>query len=219
MQDEIKPVQGKKQISTSKGLIIVFAAAVILFGGAYTWATYTDPLDYDSGSFYLIHKSNRNTNVNGNSNANANANANQNRNTNNSNVSSSSADWKAYRNDTYGFGITFTDPWVGYRLKPVDLAGTVKTFYVNVPTTDSLYAAENEMHYGGYAAPFAISVINKSEWQDDELFARDFGSKLGENDSYVFTGGSWQACPTDLCESAIASSITAVMDSFTAFAI
>lgn len=215
MQDEIKPSHEKKQISTGRGLIIIFATAVILFGGAYTWATYTDPLDYDSGSFNLVTKSNRNSNVN----SNANSNANQNRNTNNSNASNPSADWKAYRNDTYGFGITFTDPWKGYKLKPVDLAGALKTFYVNVPTTDPFHADENEMHYGGYAAPFAISVFNKSEWQDDEMFARDFGSKVGENDSYIFTGSSWQACPTDLCESAIASSITAVMDSFTAFAI
>jgi hypothetical protein len=124
------------------------------------------------------------------------------------------ADWKAYVNSTYGFGLTFTDPWKGYKLKAVDLEGTVKTFYVNVPTTDSLHASETSTAYAGYAAPFAIGVIEKSKWQDDELFARDFGSKVGEKGDYVFTSSRWQACPTDLCSGGISSSLKAVMDSF-----
>jgi len=124
------------------------------------------------------------------------------------------AAWKSYQNTDYGFGLTFTDAWEGYKMKAVDLEGTVKTFYVNIPTTDSNYATETSMSYAGYTAPFAISVINKSEWQDDEIFARDFGSKVGEKGDYVFTSSSWQACPTDLCDGGITSSLKTVMDSF-----
>lgn len=122
--------------------------------------------------------------------------------------------WKTYENTDYGFGLTFTDVWEGYKLKAVDLDGTVKTFYVNVPTKDPIYASETSTAYAGYAAPFAISVIEKSKWQDDELFARDFGSKVGEKGNYVFASSSWQACPTDLCNGDITSSLKTVMDSF-----
>ena len=123
--------------------------------------------------------------------------------------------WKTYENTDYGFGLTFTDAWEGYKMKAVDLEGTVKTFYVNVPTSDPLYVSETSTAYAGYAAPFAISVIEKSKWQDDELFARDFGSKVGEKGDYVFTSSQGQACVTDLCGGDIMSSVKTVMDSFT----
>lgn len=122
--------------------------------------------------------------------------------------------WKAYTNSTYGFGLTFTDPWKGYKIREVNLEGTAKTFYINVPTTDPNYASETSTAFAGYVAPFAISVVNKSEWQDDEIFARDFGSKIGEKGDYVFTSSSWQACPSDLCDGEIPNSIKAVIASF-----
>jgi hypothetical protein len=130
-------------------------------------------------------------------------------------TTTTAAAWKSYQNTDYGFGLTFTDAWEGYKMKAVDLEGTVKTFYVNVPTKDPLNASETSTSYAGYAAPFAIGVIEKSKWQDDELFARDFGSKVGEKGDYIFTSSQWQACPTDLCSGDIASSLKTVMDSFT----
>ncbi|MCL5410349.1 MAG: hypothetical protein M1324_00640 [Patescibacteria group bacterium] len=132
-----------------------------------------------------------------------------------STTDTTTAAWKSYKNTDYGFGLTFTDPWEGYKMKAVDLEGTVKTFYVNVPTKDPLYVSETSTAYAGYAAPFAIGVIEKSKWQDDEIFARDFGSKVGEKGDYIFTSSQWQACPTDLCSSDITNSLKIVMDSFT----
>lgn len=124
------------------------------------------------------------------------------------------ADWKAYTNADYGFHLTFTDPWQGYKFKKVPITGTVATYYVNVPTTDPFYQTATEHSDAGYAAPFAISVINKAEWTGSHEQMIDFGSKIAENANYVFTYGQWQAAPTDIGE-IIGNSIKTVIDSFT----
>ncbi|MFA6423119.1 MAG: hypothetical protein WCW17_01555 [Patescibacteria group bacterium] len=207
-----------KKISTKVGIYLLIIVAVIFAGGALAYFYYYQPTGYDyeiNGSDKVVGTNNKNTNTNLIANSNANANINLNTNS----TADETVDWKTYTNNDYGFSLTFTDAWKGYKLMPVNLQGTVKTLYINVPTTDLLYASDSETHFAGYTAPFAVSVINKYEWQDDEFYARDFGSKVGENEDYIFTSSSWQACPTDLCESEIPKSISIVIDSFTAFAV
>lgn len=121
--------------------------------------------------------------------------------------------WKNYTNSDYGFKLTFTDAWKGYKVKKVALEGTVANYYINMPTTDPFYKDETEMSYAGYAAPFVIGVMDKAGWTGDEMQVKDFGSKIGENAQYVFTGSSWQAGPDDLLSS-LGSSISAIIASF-----
>ncbi len=71
-----------KQIKTSTGLIIIFAAAVILFGGAYTWGT-VNSMDYSVSPSQMIVKKNTNAN------------------------SAETADWKTYTNGTYNYSIIY----------------------------------------------------------------------------------------------------------------
>lgn len=69
----------KKKIKTSTGLIAIFAAVVLFFGGAWTYWTYNDPNSYDNSSdSTLVSRSNTNSNANENTNALTNANANTN---------------------------------------------------------------------------------------------------------------------------------------------
>ena len=77
-QDEKKDLgKEKKKIKTSTGLIAIFAAVVIFFGGALTYWTYNDPNSYDnSADATLVTRSNTNSNANSNKNTNANINTN-----------------------------------------------------------------------------------------------------------------------------------------------
>ena len=70
----------KKKIKTSTGLIAIFAAVVIFFGGALTYWTYNDPNSYSTSTdATVVSKTNTNTNAN------------------------ETADWKTYNNTKYGF--------------------------------------------------------------------------------------------------------------------
>jgi len=86
----------KKGIKTSTGLIVIFAAAVLLVGGVLAYWYYTDPNSYLSSIDATQVKSNTNANANINANSNTNANTN-----------SATADWKTYTNDTYGFSFKY----------------------------------------------------------------------------------------------------------------
>jgi hypothetical protein len=63
-------------------------------------------------------------------------------------------------------------------------------------------------------APFAVGVMNKYEWTGSEDQMMDFGSKIGENDKYVFTYSQWQAVPTDLDAATISSQVKEIIASF-----
>lgn len=82
----------KKEIRTSTGLIIIFAAAVILIGSALTWGN-LNSVDYnDYSGAALLKKPVKKT-------------------------IDETADWKTYINSKYGFGLTFTDDWKNYTIK------------------------------------------------------------------------------------------------------
>lgn len=210
----------KKEIKTSTGLIIVFAAAVLFVGGALAYWYYNDPNSYDTSkdSTIVATKSNTNTNttnVNVNTNANANANVNVNRNANSNNSNSAVASPVTYTNSTYGFTLTLPSNWSTYKVKTAHIEGSVASFYFQVPTTDPLYQAASDTSDAGYASVFVIGVMNKAEWTGDELQVRDFGSKVSENASYVFTYSTSQAGPNEATFTAARLQISAIIATFT----
>jgi hypothetical protein len=120
---------------------------------------------------------------------------------------------QTYTNDKYGFNLTLPADWDKYKVKSTVVDGELNTYYFTLPTTDSTYAQATTTADAGYAAPFVIGVMNKSDWTGSEDQLRDFGDKIGENDKYVFTVSYWQAKPTDLSDS-IATEAHAIVASF-----
>lgn len=204
----------KKEIKTSTGLIAVFAAAVLLVGGALAYWYYNDPNSYDTSKDATIVATKANSNTNS-VNANTNANTNVNRNANSNNSNSAVASSVTYTNSTYGFTLTLPSNWSTYKVKTAHIEGSVASFYFQVPTTDPLYQAASDTSDAGYASVFVIGVMNKAEWTGDELQVRDFGSKVSENASYVFTYSTSQAGPNEATFTAARLQISAIIATFT----
>ena len=119
-----------------------------------------------------------------------------------------------YSNSDYDFTMTLPNDWDKYKVKKTNIEGQLATYYFNLPTTDSLYAEETTTAYAGYVAPFVIGVMNKSDWTGSEDQMKDFGSKVGESDKYVFTYSQWQASPTDLDATTIGAQVKEIIASF-----
>src|SRR3989344_3952204 len=90
--------------------------------------------------------------------------------------------WKIYRNEEYGFKITFTDAWKGYEveLQPMSSNFGAGTVIFKLPTT------KNYGDGSGYAEPLKIYVYSYEYW--DKL-QKEEGSKpglLGKNSDSVF---------------------------------
>ena len=147
----------KKKIKTSTGLIAIFAAVVVFFGGALTYWTYNDPNSYSSSlDATVVSKTNTNTNA------------------------SETADWKTYTNTKYGFGLTFTDDWKDYTITETLTENPTSTdslayLQIDVPTTNN----KNVMDIYVYL-PASYEACLKA--QDPGP-----GILLGRNDNYVFT--------------------------------
>lgn len=225
MENEIEPTQqpkpvqaevkgGKKVIKTSTGLIIILAAVVLFFGGALAYWYYTDPNSYDNSkdATVVATKSNSNTNT---TNANVNANANLNKNANSNNSNSTASTSITYTNSTYGFTLTLPAIWSTYKVKAANIEGSVATYYFQLPTSDSLYQTASSTNDAGYSSVFVVGVMNKAEWTGDELQQRDFGSKIAENASYVFTYSSAQAQPSEAIFTTARSQIQTIIATFT----
>lgn len=154
-QDEKKGE--RKKIKTSTGLIAIFAAVVLFFGGALTYWTYNDPNSYSSSTDSTV-VSITNTNTN----------------------SSETANWKTYSNAKYGFGLTFTDDWKDYTIKETLTTNPTSTdplayLQINVPTTNNKDVATIYVYL-----PAAYEASLKA--QDPGP-----GTLLDKNDTYVFT--------------------------------
>jgi hypothetical protein len=77
-----------KEIKTSTGLIVIFAAAVLFVGGALTYFYYNDPNSYiNSVDATTVANTNANSTVD------------------------ETSDWKTYSNDTYGFSFKYPKEW------------------------------------------------------------------------------------------------------------
>lgn len=200
----------KKEITTSTGLIAIFGAAVILFGGAITYYYRMAPTTYD----YEVHDSTitkTSTDSRSSTTTSTSATAAETNSTSTnapatvpaSNATSATTPAIAptsiaYSNTDYGFALTLPASWEKYKVKKTVVEGEVATYYFELPTTDPLHVNATSTADAGYFSVFAIGVLNKSDWTGDELQVRDSGEKVGENASYVFTYSRAQANAQDL---------------------
>jgi hypothetical protein len=128
----------------------------------------------------------------------------------------STANWKTYTNTKYGFTLTFTDKWQGYKVKG-ETAGTsaLATYRIFVPTSSKTFSSEMP----GYADPFVISIYKKTTYDNLKTdpnipFDLNYGTKLADNGTYVATVAYWQDSPTDLQTSGLDKEVTTVAKSF-----
>lgn len=110
-----------------------------------------------------------------------------------------STDPLVYKNETYGFGLTFKPSWAGYKFFEANNAGstTIKTYYVALPTTDAAWDESASGVTKGYASLFVMGVYTKAEWAK-MAGGEILPAKLGESDKYVYTYLPGQAYATDL---------------------
>lgn len=109
--------------------------------------------------------------------------------------------WKTYKNTEYGFQLTFTDAWEGYRvIKGSTTNGSSSgdeypNYYIELPTSDPAYKT-------GYALPFSITVYTLEVFEKLKGidYERAKNGELGRNSNYIFTNnnGTWQDIPKDL---------------------
>jgi len=103
-------------------------------------------------------------------------------------------DWKTYRNETYGFELTLTDAWEGYKTKMSEMVELErKIIYFRVPTQSRTHG------YGdGYAEPFAISIYSISDWTMLQESGGPKPTYISRNSEYAFAYSQWQDPPEDL---------------------
>ncbi len=106
-----------------------------------------------------------------------------------------SPDWKTYTNTEYGFQVTLTDAWKGYRVIKKASVGLSDSYnlYFEVPIKDKNYSDKL-----GYAAPMAISVYPKTVWAQIQQENAPMGTYIAENSNYVFAYSHWQDSPAEL---------------------
>lgn len=159
MSDEEKPkLKKKKQVSTFWGVIIIFAAAVILFGGTYTWCNLNGYTDF----FVTDYGINFSSNSNSNSNTNANSNI---------NINSATAGWKTYTSSTNKFNVKYPNNWTE---KDQQFTASNSGYYF-YSGTDKRYDV------AGVVQPNVIlSVVNSFE----EYLINELGSSNALNKNY-----------------------------------
>lgn len=124
-----------KRISTSKGLIIVFAVAVIVFGGAYTWASFNQPsLIEDFGGRSLTV-------------------------TKPLDIEKETSEWKTYQNKSYGVSFKYPKEWptpkeekISKDDEPILVASTYLDFN---STNKAIQYSADISNFSGYGAAYS----------------------------------------------------------------
>ena len=103
------------------------------------------------------------------------------------------ADWQTYKNNEYGFEITFSDAWKGYKAEEEEtIGGIAETIVIQLPTKDPKWANSGYM-----ATPLKILVYTPQTWP--MASSDNFSPKyITKNDKYVFAYTTWQDAPSDL---------------------
>ncbi|MEX2012171.1 MAG: hypothetical protein WD970_00200 [Patescibacteria group bacterium] len=101
--------------------------------------------------------------------------------------------------EAYGFELTFSDDWDGYKIKEVAPDYALVTCYFTMPTTtaDPIWVAAGSDHDAAYASVFAVSVYTPAQWTLSQEEANK-PAELGHNANYYWGWSQAQAIPTDL---------------------
>ncbi|OGZ67315.1 MAG: hypothetical protein A3D35_01015 [Candidatus Staskawiczbacteria bacterium RIFCSPHIGHO2_02_FULL_34_9] len=103
--------------------------------------------------------------------------------------------WETYKNNEYGFQITLTDVWKGYKvLTDQDDNWGAHSLSFEVLTKDTSYPS----YSSGYATVFTIVAFPHELWTKLQKEEGPHGAYITENNDFVFAYYQWQAAPDDL---------------------
>lgn len=111
------------------------------------------------------------------------------------------ANWKTYTNTQYGFSLTLTDAWKGYKVfQRSDIVySDVQYLDFGVPTKNNPSGMFHDSGSNGYSAPFGVAVYPKARWSTVSQQGGPIPTYITQNSQYVFAYYGWQDCPNDLC--------------------
>lgn len=119
------------------------------------------------------------------------------------------ADWKVVKNTKYGYQVTLTDAWKGYKWEEVPgTTGLTETISYYTPTTDAT-VKENTTLGGKYAKIFNIIVFTPEQWTTADQTKNKY---INKNDKYIFAYTTETVAATDLTK--VDFKVTDVIASF-----
>ncbi|RJO62074.1 hypothetical protein C4544_01070 [candidate division WS5 bacterium] len=106
-----------------------------------------------------------------------------------------------YKNEEYGFQLTFPSNWSNYKVVKKDIDNgdgtTAPTFYVGIKVSN----ANSESVVGkGYADMFAISALTNDQWASMEAGEGPKPAYITKSSKYVFTWSPSQAGPDEVLD-------------------
>ncbi len=116
-----------EKISTLTGVLIILAAAVVLFGGVFGWQYYTNP------NFKIVNPSQIQNS--------------KSETTDSSSKTSATEDWKTYTNIEYGYEIQYPSGWQALILEVKNPKTDSKIFISLVGTGSPVNVRENDIIY------------------------------------------------------------------------
>ncbi len=110
-----------------------------------------------------------------------------------------SSDDLTYKNETYGFELTFPEDWEEFKILEKTVSGATKTWYVELPTTDTNWSLDTSTSDAGYVSFFAISAYTDSQWAENQAEPAPSTeiTKVGE---YTYGYTRAQAAPDSLTD-------------------
>lgn len=97
-------------------------------------------------------------------------------------IKNGTTNWQTYRNEEYGFELTFPERWQGYKVVEEDSVWGIKTISFQLEREESL-VSDNEY----YGSIFKITILSKDQWKALQQEEGPTPAYITENDKYVFT--------------------------------
>jgi hypothetical protein len=108
-----------------------------------------------------------------------------------SDVEYAPTDWKTYRNNEYGFGLTLTDAWKNYEVIQSGGSqgvGDPRYFQFSMPTSDKTkHVSTMNVDVKSYSDIFAITIYRKDIWDQMPKDQKAGYQILGQNSQFVYT--------------------------------
>ena len=95
-------------------------------------------------------------------------------------IKNGTTNWQIYRNEEYGFELTFPERWQGYKVVEEDSVWGIKTISFQLEREESL-VSDNEY----YGSIFKITILSKDQWKALQQEEGPTPAYITENDKYV----------------------------------